>query len=656
MKKFWGFIKKHKKLFIFLLIVIIAAVAVFVVMKQKKKKEMEMMDNIMQETFVLEKRDLMNSVSGTGKIVSFDKVELTVPDMTNSLVETLSVAVGDSLNAGDLICTFDTEDLERNLEYAKQDLAIAKKKNANSMDNTSRGLYQTQLGAVNSTNRNLEALDKANREYNTAAGEKAEAKRIYDEIYGVYQDYYDEGKYYDMQKELEKVKKELEEYDKLEEYGNKTVSTASDASEFNAKKEELIVFINNNADINGDNKIDDNTEVNSLKDLSVNPKLSGLTPGDLPGDILNKAYANSDDATIDSYISTYVNNFGYTKGLTSDEFIYKSIRSLFGDLLKANNEYVNAAKETAENIERYNYLKESESELTSRISNMSNAKSNLNTAKSGVDSAQSKLNTAGDTLQTAERTQQDKYLSDVNTVKDAENNYENAKLDSSVVGRTEEDNIRKYEKQLESATVTSPITGVVTAVNVKEGDKYAGTALVTIEDVSKYVIEANIDEYDISKIRVGQQVKFKTRATGDEELEAEVIEVAIKANTTPTGTGTTASTSSSSSVATYKVKMLVKSANDALRLDMSANINIITDQATDVFAIPFNALQEDEEGKNYIEIEDGQMIYVTVGLETDYYVEIKSDDITDGMVIVIPDAAGGSLDDLMVEFGPLGGI
>ena len=89
---------------------------------------------------------------------------------------------------------------------------------------------------------------------------------------------------------------------------------------------------------------------------------------------------------------------------------------------------------------------------------------------------------------------------------------------------------------------------------------------------------------------------------------------------------------------------------------MSANINIITDQATDVFAIPFNALQEDEEGKNYIETEDGQMIYVTVGLETDYYAEIKSDDITDGMVIVIPDAAGGSLDDLMVEFGPLGGM
>ncbi len=633
MKKFWGFIKKHKKLFIFLLIVIIAAVAVFVVMKQKKKKEMEMMDNIMQETFVLEKRDLMNSVSGTGKIVSFDKVELTVPDMTNSLVETLSVAVGDSLNAGDLICTFDTEDLERNLEYAKQDLAIAKKKNANSMDNTSRGLYQTQLGAVNSTNRNLEALDKAHREYDTAAGEKAEAKRIYDEIYGVYQDYYDEGKYYDMQKELEKVKKEIADYD------NKSVSTTTESAEFAAAKEALIVYLNNYKD---SYTSDQQQNINIYGNISAKDALKNLMPG----------------GTTDISASNLITNYGDIDENSSDEDkgIYGVIVDKISRLNNANTAYINAVNETAAYLAEYNDLKDRESELTSRISNMTNAKSNLNTAKSGVDSAQSKLNTAGDTLQTAERTQQDKYLSDVNTVKDAENNYENAKLDSSVVGRTEEDNIRKYEKQLESATVTSPITGVVTAVNVKEGDKYAGTALVTIEDVSKYVIEANIDEYDISKIRVGQQVKFKTKATGDEELEAEVIEVAIKANTTPTGTGTTASTSSSSSVATYKVKMLVKSANDALRLDMSANINIITDQATDVFAIPFNALQEDEEGKNYIETEDGQMIYVTVGLETDYYAEIKSDDITDGMVIVIPDAAGGSLDDLMVEFGPLGGI
>lgn len=637
MKKFWGFIKKHKKLFIFLLIVIIAAVAVFVVMKQKKKKEMEMMDNIMQETFVLEKRDLMNSVSGTGKIVSFDKVELTVPDMTNSLVETLSVAVGDSLNAGDLICTFDTEDLERNLEYAKQDLAIAKKKNANSMDNTSRGLYQTQLGAVNSTNRNLEALDKAHREYDTAAGEKAEAKRIYDEIYGVYQDYYDEGKYYDMQKELEKVKKEIADYD------NKSVSTTTESAEFAAAKEALLVYLDNEA------KAVDITTSAAGTVLSASAALNSLSQGDTTVDIT--------PANMITNYASWTTGLPAGVSLTSTETAIKNaVESKVEALRNANAAYVAAAEQTGAYLDEYNDLKDRESELTSRISNMANAKSNLNTAKSGVDSAQSKLNTAGDTLQTAERTQQDKYLSDVNTVKDAENNYENAKLDSSVVGRTEEDNIRKYEKQLESATVTSPITGVVTAVNVKEGDKYAGTALVTIEDVSKYVIEANIDEYDISKIRVGQQVKFKTKATGDEELEAEVIEVAIKANTTPTGNGTTASTSSSSSVATYKVKMLVKSANDALRLDMSANINIITDQATDVFAIPFNALQEDEEGKNYIETEDGQMIYVTVGLETDYYAEIKSDDITDGMVIVIPDAAGGSLDDLMVEFGPLGGI
>lgn len=68
----------------------------------------------------------------------------------------------------------------------------------------------------------------------------------------------------------------------------------------------------------------------------------------------------------------------------------------------------------------------------------------------------------------------------------------------------------------------APISGVITAVNAKAGDTYNGGALFTIEDVSAYEVSAEIDEYDIGKIREGQTVVIKTNGTGDEELKGTV--------------------------------------------------------------------------------------------------------------------------------------
>ncbi len=672
MKKIGAFIRNHKKICIIIGVIIIAAVVGLIIWNKKKKENEAMLGGFMTETYVLEKRDLTNYVSATGKITSAESKDVVIPEMNTYKILTMDVALGDTVKAGDQICTFDTEEIERNLKYAQDDLAISKKKTANTMDNQSRGLYQTQLSAVNNTNRNLEALDKAHREYDTAAGEKAEASRIYDEVYDVYEDYYDEDKYYDYQEELQKVKKELESYE------SKTTSTTAESAEFAAAKEALLVYLDNEA-----KNVDTTTSPGGTV-LSASPALNSLTQGDTTTDI-----------TLANMITNYGTWTGPGVTLTSTETAIKNaIESKVEALRNANAAYVTAAEQTGANLAKYNELKERESELSTRITNMSNAKSNLNTAKASVDSAQSKLNGAGDTLQSAERTQQDKYLSDVNGVKDAENNYENTKLDSSVASRTYEDNVRKYEDQLAAAVVKAPFDGVVTSVNGQVGDKYAGGTIVTIEDVSSYVIEAAIDEYDISKIKIGQKVIFKTNATGDEEMEAEVTEIAPRATTaTTTNTNGSNTTTATSTAASYKVKMKVTKSNEALRLDMAAKINIITDEVDGVFAVPNSAINTDEDGNDYIEVQDagafpdfgtdipegepadvpeieeagmpapmsgdipseGRRIYVTVGLQTDYYVEVSSPELTEGMTVIL---SGGDMDmdDMMGMFGPMGGM
>ena len=236
-------------------------------------------------------------------------------------------------------------------------------------------------------------------------------------------------------------------------------------------------------------------------------------------------------------------------------------------------------------------------------------------------------------------------------------------------------------KALEDATVKAPMSGTVTAINYKAGDTYAGDTLITIEDASSYKIEASVDEYDIYKVKPGQKVLFKTNATGTEELEAVVTEVAPRATTAVAASGST----SSSSVASYKVVMDVISKNENLRLDMSVKLNITVEEVQDVFAVSYEAIQTDEEGKTFIEVEEGsadisgmamagaegadaqpedadaentdmsaasvgvaagadngaaeiptKKIYVTTGMEGDYYTEISSPELEEGMIVRIP--------------------
>lgn len=672
MKKLGDFIKKHKKAVIIIAIVAVIAIIIAVMVHKTKKKAEELMGQMTQETFVLEKRNLVKSVSGTGKIASVEKKDIIVSSLSNVKVAEVNVKLGDEVKEGDIICTFDTEDIERNLANAKTDLAIAQKKTANSMDNQSRGLYNTQLDAVNDTNRNLEELDKAQRIYDTAKGEKAEASRVFDEVYDVYEDYYDEDKYYDLQEELVKVKKSLESYDST------PSDTTAEVADFNTAKQALITYVNGDA----------NTAV-PTKNLAVATALNNLQAGcaetDLTGTNLVTNYGNLDSNVVE------------------ENTVKEAIDSKIEAIKTANQRY-NSASST---LSSYTALEEKRIALSNKIANMETAKSKMESAKSSTDSAKKSLDSAADSLTDAQRKQEDNYRKDVNGVKDAENNYDSAKLDASVASRDFEDKVRKYEEMLEDATLRAPFAGIITAVNYEPGDNYNGQTVVTLEDLSSYVIEAGIDEYDISKVKVGQQVKFKTNATGDEELEAEVIQIAPRATAAAASSASSSGATTTSGTASYLVKMKITSDIKDLRLDMTAKINIIVDEADDVYAVPFSAVQTDEDGNTYIEVEDtvvdasaapageevaegdapadipdagkgkkplfggknapdmqGQMpgmtptrrINVTTGVETDYYVEIKSPELSDGLTVIVSGSEGNGMDNLMMMMGPAGGL
>jgi len=256
---------------------------------------------------------------------------------------------------------------------------------------------------------------------------------------------------------------------------------------------------------------------------------------------------------------------------------------------------------------------------------LSTAQANESNWLAQYNAADSTLKSLEKSLESIKTNQQDAARSIYQSVSAAQDQVNSAKISTSNNTDSLETQISNYEEQLEACVVKAPFAGVVTSVNISEGNTYTGSPAVTIEDCSAYEISTEIDEYDIGKIKTGQRVVIKTNGTGDEELEGTVKSIAPRA---------TAGTS-----VTYKVVISVDTPNDMLKLDMTAKVSIILEESNNTLTVPYDAVKTEEDGRTYIEVVDGRdensnlithKVYVTTGIETDYYIEVSSDELKEG--------------------------
>ena len=117
-------IKKHKKLTIALVIVLIVAILIGVVVHNVKKTGSDMMDMSMGvQAFHLEQQDMSSTVSTSGTVESANVVEVTT-EVTSPIKE-LNVALGDHVEKGPGLCTFDGEESrQRVADLESQNAAV----------------------------------------------------------------------------------------------------------------------------------------------------------------------------------------------------------------------------------------------------------------------------------------------------------------------------------------------------------------------------------------------------------------------------------------------------------------------------------------------------------------------------------------------------
>lgn len=129
-------------------------------------------------TAVIEKRDLLKSVSVTGTVATADG-RAGNTGLTNLKVEQVHVKVGDEVQEGDVLCTFDSTLLEESLAAARNNYEINRKLDALGADYEKQ--YQDSLKQADSSLQDSrQKRDQAKNAYQEASGKETAARAAAD--------------------------------------------------------------------------------------------------------------------------------------------------------------------------------------------------------------------------------------------------------------------------------------------------------------------------------------------------------------------------------------------------------------------------------------------------------------------------------------------
>ena len=293
---------------------------------------------------------------------------------------------------------------------------------------------------------------------------------------------------------------------------------------------------------------------------------------------------------------------------------------------------------------------------------VASAKKTYEAAKKAVSQAKNEQEKtkANQTLQQTKSAYEQAVSQQTSSNKQNKESIENAKESVTTTENSNKKSLKEAQKSvddaieaLENCVITAPISGTITAVGVEAGDTYSGGDMFEISDCSKFQVSTTVSEYDIANVKKGQKVVILTDATDDTEIQGEITYVALttgsslsSSSSSSSGNGATAqssagggSSSSSSSSSGYEVTIKVKDSNDKLRVGMTAKCSIILKEARDVYAVPYDAIHTNNSGDSVIYVQDGtskKEVTVTKGMESDYYVAVSGDGLSEGLKVIIP--------------------
>ncbi len=213
------------------------------------------------------------------------------------------------------------------------------------------------------------------------------------------------------------------------------------------------------------------------------------------------------------------------------------------------------------------------------------ARANLLAAKANVEKAKATL---ADAQRSRQRNRElfSRQLIARSDLDTAETNYDSNKAqlgaNEAQVAQTEAA-LRAAEINLRYTKILSPVEGTVVSRNVDVGQTVAASfqtpTLFTIaQDLTKMQVDTNVDEADVGRVALGQDVEFSVDAYPDRIFHGAISQIRIAPITVQ-------------NVVTYDVVITVDNADLNLKPGMTANVSIIVASKSDVLKIPNAALR-----------------------------------------------------------------
>lgn len=601
-------LKKKKKLIIIIAVIVVAAAAAssFFIVRHNQKSQ-----NAGITMVKAEKHSIQNTVTGSSSVEANDSYD--VSSMVTGEVLTDNFNEGDKVTKDQVLYTIQADDAQNSVESAKNAVIKAQMSYEdavyNNKDNSGELLKakNTMLDAEQSLADTVRQLGSKDTAISQAANNLQKAKSSYQEAADSLEDL-------NIVSDCAGTVKEV--YVKN---GDSVNAGTKIADVYNDKYMKLSVPFNT---ADADQITDGSYAV--VKVAGQNGEISGTVTNVSSAEVATSSHA------IVRYVTVEVENPG---ALTTDDTASVIVGGISCQST-ANFEYIDTSTITAKtqgkvystNIQANDKVYDGEvvvnmsSDTLGRTAanaalELENAELSLNDTILKNDSVakNSEVQKAQRTLEEAKSSYEKTARSQNNSVKSAALELDNAKLQ-----------LTQANRKLEDYTIKSPIEGTVVTKTIKAGDKLENSGnnsntsqMAVIYDLSSLSFDLSIDETNIQKVKVGQEVK----------VTADAVEGEFKGVVEKVGVNGTAS----NGVTTYPVKVRLTEYGDLLP-GMNVDASIVVESVEDAIAIPVSAVNrgnvvyvKGEKTEDDDHAPDGfKSIKIETGINDSNFIEVKS--------------------------------
>jgi HlyD family secretion protein len=173
--------------------------------------------------------------------------------------------------------------------------------------------------------------------------------------------------------------------------------------------------------------------------------------------------------------------------------------------------------------------------------------------------------------------------------------------------------------------IAAPFAGKITDIGQKPGDQVSpGMTAFRLDDLSRLLVDVSVSEVDINRIVVGQDVVLTFDAIPGMEYHGKVSEVA------PVGI-------SVQGVVDFTVTVELMDADSAVKTGMTAAVNMVVNQLSDVLLVPNRAVRVVDGQRVVYILKNGQpeTVKITLGASSATVSEVVGGDLQEGDLIVL---------------------